>query len=155
MKKLLFVNFFQFNALLQGFDPHFLSSWFFACMWNNGPYTYTISYRPNIPVELVTTQLGFPTLDAWYDFSKELPIVYSDDSKAQIDCKASTANLTAWWMRWLLVFSPIQVSPLISANLIDYKLQIISLKASQNSTEAVKKFGYEWDATSIHSPQWS
>jgi hypothetical protein len=26
MKKLLFVNFFQFNALLQGFDPHFLSS---------------------------------------------------------------------------------------------------------------------------------
>nr|CAG4636910.1 EOG090X0431 [Ceriodaphnia reticulata]SVE72859.1 EOG090X0431 [Ceriodaphnia reticulata] len=54
------------------------------------------AYRPHIPVELVTTQLGFPTLDAWHDFSKELPIVYSDDSKAQIDCKASTVNLTAW-----------------------------------------------------------
>ena len=146
-------NFFQLNALLQDFDPLMLFPVdYFTCMWNNGPYTYTISYRPNIPVELVTTQLGFPTLDAWYDFSKELPIVYSDDSKAQIDCKASTANLTAWWIRWLLVYSPVQVSHLIRGSLIDNKLQIFPLKTSQSSTEAVVKFGYKWDTISIRSP---
>ena len=106
----LVYKFLPIECIIARFWPtHVVSCWYFACIWNNGPYTYTISYRPNIPVELVTTQLGFPTLDAWYDFSKELPIVYSDDSKAQIDCKASTANLTAWWMRWLLVFSPVKV----------------------------------------------
>ena len=70
------------------------------CNWNklslfNNPYNYANSYRPNIPVELVSMQLGFPTLDSWSDFSQELPIVY-DDSKTLIDCKTSAANLGSW-----------------------------------------------------------
>jgi hypothetical protein len=71
---------------------------FFICVssCNNIPYAYANSYRPNIPVDLVASQLGFISIDAWQDFSKELPIFYTDKSKAQIDCKTSSAHLTTW-----------------------------------------------------------
>ena len=69
---------------------------FFVSSCNNIPYAYANSYRPNIPVELVTSQLGFITINAWQDFSKELPIFYADKSKSEIDCKTSAAHLAAW-----------------------------------------------------------
>lgn len=142
----------QSTASVQDFDPHILSYYVFVFLvWNNSSYTYTVSYRPNIPVELVTTLLGFPTPDAWYDFSKELPIVYSDDSKAQIDCKANTANLGAWWMRRLFSAS-VQFSSFdLSEPHLKTSFSLPPWKPAKNFVGSSQNiFGYRWDVNTFH-----
>ncbi|XP_059475329.1 leukocyte receptor cluster member 8 homolog [Neocloeon triangulifer] len=53
------------------------------------------AYRQALPVSFVVSQLAFESEEEWFTFSQPFPIVYTNDARTHIDCKASMPAIAA------------------------------------------------------------
>jgi hypothetical protein len=54
-----------------------------------------LSYRQNLPVSFIVSELAFESADAWYAFAEPFSLSYSNAEKTHVDCKTSMKVLAA------------------------------------------------------------
>lgn len=51
------------------------------------------SYRQNVPVEFLKSEMAFETEESVLEFLAPFALTFSDESRQQLDCKNSMANI--------------------------------------------------------------
>lgn len=54
------------------------------------------SYRQNLAVDFIVTELAFQSSTKFYEFVAEFGLVYADPERQQLDCKASSGSVGGW-----------------------------------------------------------
>lgn len=63
---------------------------------SNVVFLVLFSYRQNLAVDFIVAELAFKSPEKFYEFVAEFGLVYADVRRQNIDCKLSSANLSAW-----------------------------------------------------------